>query len=344
MINKKILLRERKRHTTRHVVALSPGGEHHHPVTIVGSTPIQSWLGGGVHIQSWWGVPPSSLNGGYSHPVPIEAGTPIQAWQEVSPSSPNRGYPPSPNGGPPSSLDRVYPSNPDERGTPIQSQQVGTPSQVRTEGYPTNWCTLLYPWSWPGMGYPHPGPEMGYPPPRPLPEIWGPPPPPPPHHRQDGVLPPPSKCGLTHKVKILPFPDPSDADGNYTCDGITDWLQGADKMYAESARTAKIFQEAKQKGHMNLIMNPDTSEALETTYDRTANIKPYLLGSFGSAWGSMKVRKSLGKFRGGSSPSPRRGRQSLGGRLPNILIIISEKPYEIKESLVCRGRAPRAPS
>ena len=49
--------------------------------------------------------------------------------------------------------------------------------------------------------------------------------------------------------------------------------------------------------------------------------------------------------RGGSRTSPRRGRQSLGGgRLPNILIIFSEKPYEIKEILVCRGaRAGCAP-
>ena len=42
---------------------------------------------------------------------------------------------------------------------------------------------------------------------------------------------------------------------------------------------------------------------------------------------------------GGSRTSPRRGRQSLGGHLPNILIIFSEKPYEIKEILVCRGEA-----
>ena len=44
--------------------------------------------------------------------------------------------------------------------------------------------------------------------------------------------------------------------------------------------------------------------------------------------------------RGGSRTSPRRGRQSLGGRLPNILVIFSEKPYEIKEILVRRGGAP----
>ena len=42
-------------------------------------------------------------------------------------------------------------------------------------------------------------------------------------------------------------------------------------------------------------------------------------------------------FRGGSRTSPRRGRQYPGGRLPNILVIFSEKPYEIKEFLVRRG-------
>ena len=45
--------------------------------------------------------------------------------------------------------------------------------------------------------------------------------------------------------------------------------------------------------------------------------------------------------RGGSRTSPRRGRQSLGGRQPNILVIFSEKPYEIKEILVRRGGARR---
>ena len=43
------------------------------------------------------------------------------------------------------------------------------------------------------------------------------------------------------------------------------------------------------------------------------------------------------KARGGSRTSPRRERQSLGGRLPNILIIFSEKSYEIKEILVRGG-------
>ena len=53
------------------------------------------------------------------------------------------------------------------------------------------------------------------------------------------------------------------------------------------------------------------------------------------------IRAKSIAYRGGSRTSPRRGRQSLGGRLPNILIIFSEKPYEI---LVRRGaRAGCAP-
>ena len=51
----------------------------------------------------------------------------------------------------------------------------------------------------------------------------------------------------------------------------------------------------------------------------------------------MKHANDEEQSRGVSRTSPRRWRQSLGGRLPNILIIFSEKPYEIKEILVCGG-------
>ena len=47
--------------------------------------------------------------------------------------------------------------------------------------------------------------------------------------------------------------------------------------------------------------------------------------------------KDRGQIRGRSRTSSRRGRQSLGGDLPNILVIFSEKPYEIKEILVRKG-------
>ena len=60
---------------------------------------------------------------------------------------------------------------------------------------------------------------------------------------------------------------------------------------------------------------------------------------------SCSYEKSLIRItgRGGSRTSPRRGRQSPGGRLPNILILFSEKPYEIKEILVRSGGRPPTP-
>ena len=55
-------------------------------------------------------------------------------------------------------------------------------------------------------------------------------------------------------------------------------------------------------------------------------------------WGCHKVLA-----RGGSRTCRRRGRQPVKrGRQPNILYIFSEKPHDIKEILVCRGRAPGA--
>ena len=69
--NKKVLLRERKRHTARQVAALSPNllmgggshqvlmGEYPHPV-LMRVYPIQSQWGEGYLIQSQWG---------YYHPV-----------------------------------------------------------------------------------------------------------------------------------------------------------------------------------------------------------------------------------------------------------------------------------
>ena len=50
------------------------------------------------------------------------------------------------------------------------------------------------------------------------------------------------------------------------------------------------------------------------------------------------------QYRGGSRTSPKKGANPWGGRLPNILVIFSEKPYEIKEILVrWGGGAPGAP-
>ena len=92
--NKKVLLREHKRHTARRVASaryavLSNGG---------GGTP-SSHGGGGYPIQSWWGGTPSSPDWWW------EGGYPIQSWLGVlhlvltwgtlgtTPSRPGMGYP-----------------------------------------------------------------------------------------------------------------------------------------------------------------------------------------------------------------------------------------------------------
>ena len=112
---RKVLLRERKRHTAHHVAsaryaALSPGGG--------GPYPIQSWMGGGTPSQVWmggvthqvldegypipdldWGVPPCygtpHLNLGWGTPhLNLGWGTPLLAgWMKYTPVS-RMGYPP----------------------------------------------------------------------------------------------------------------------------------------------------------------------------------------------------------------------------------------------------------
>ena len=76
--NKKVLLRERKRHISsraesgRSADLSTGGGGYPHPVPMGGVYPIQSWLGGGYPIQSQLG--------GYPHPVPtggVPWGSPI---------------------------------------------------------------------------------------------------------------------------------------------------------------------------------------------------------------------------------------------------------------------------
>ena len=134
LFNKKVLLRERKRHTAHRVAsaryaALSngDGGYSRYPPT---------------PSRPGWGTPPRN---------PDLAGVPstIQTWL---------GHPPSP-------------SRPD----------WGTPP-------PTIQTWLEYPPSRPGIGYPQTCDGL---PPRP--DLWW-------------GTPPLSRCGLTHKVKILPYP------------------------------------------------------------------------------------------------------------------------------------------
>ena len=125
-LNKKVLLRERKRHTTRHVAstryaALCNGGE---------GTP-----GRGVpHLRSR-GVYPISGLGGY--PISGLGGTPSQVWGVLHLRF---------------------------GGAATPSQVGGTPSYPDLRwGYPLPRPEIGYPLIRPGMGYP-PRPEMGYPP------------------------------------------------------------------------------------------------------------------------------------------------------------------------------------
>ena len=67
--NKKVLLRERKRHTTRRVASarFADGGRGIPHAVMVGGYSIQSWWGG-YPIQSWWGGTPSSHCWGEGYP------------------------------------------------------------------------------------------------------------------------------------------------------------------------------------------------------------------------------------------------------------------------------------
>ena len=106
--NKRILLRERKRHTACHVAsgryaAVSPGGGE--------GTPIQSWAGGGTPIQSWIGGAPCSSGWEVPHPVLSWMGVPPSGLDARVPLCPDmlRGYSPVSKMGspPPASVDRL---------------------------------------------------------------------------------------------------------------------------------------------------------------------------------------------------------------------------------------------
>ena len=148
--NKKVLLRERKRHTARRVACnryadLSRGG-----------TPSQVWGGTPSHV--WAGVPNPMSGQGYpipcpgGYPIPCRGGTPSQV--QGVPHLRFGGYTiPCPGG---------YPI-PCLGGYPISILGVGYPDQT-WDGVPPP------PPARPGMGYPLPPPPlarrgMGYPPP-----------------------------------------------------------------------------------------------------------------------------------------------------------------------------------
>ena len=165
--NKKVLLRERKRHTARRVAsaryaALSHGGRGGgYPIQPwVWGYPIQSWLREGYpdvtppHPDMGWGTPHPDLGWGTKPPiqtwdwVPPSAGWGTPAWTwDGEPPHPDLGW-----GTPPS------PHNPD------LGFGIGYPA-ISWMGYPPG----------PGMGNPPsagwdtplPRPGMGYPPPPP---------------------------------------------------------------------------------------------------------------------------------------------------------------------------------
>ena len=91
--NKKVLLRERKRHTARHVASARY-------VTVRGGYPVPG-LGGVPHPRSRGGLPhprlggtPSQVQGGYLIPGP--GGTPSRPCQGGTPSLPSPGVYPIP--------------------------------------------------------------------------------------------------------------------------------------------------------------------------------------------------------------------------------------------------------
>ena len=106
LLNKKVLLRECKRHTAHRIASARY------------ATLSNGW--GGYPIQSWWwgvpGVPPSPSRPGwgypgYPHHPDLGWGTPTQTWEGVPPPPlrPGMGYPPQTWDGlpPPTSVDRL---------------------------------------------------------------------------------------------------------------------------------------------------------------------------------------------------------------------------------------------
>ena len=161
--NKKVRLRERKRHTARRVASahfadLSPDKGVPHPVLDRGYS-IQSWMGGGT---------PSSP--GYPHPGPhlvLDGGTPSSlGWG--TPSSPGQGVSPSsldggvPQGIPCPDLGWGYP-HPADGGTPIQTWGGVSPHpDLGTPCLDLGWGTSCPDLGW---GTPHLDMGQGTPPP-----------------------------------------------------------------------------------------------------------------------------------------------------------------------------------
>ena len=134
--NKKVLLRERKRHTARHIASTRYAALSN-PDLVGGGVPHPD-LVRGYPIQTWLGVPP--------HHPDLVGGTPGTPHPDLV-----RGVPhPDLVGGYPGYL----PHHPDLRwGTPHLDMGWGTPN--------LRWGTPHLDLGW---GTPLPRPEMGYPP------------------------------------------------------------------------------------------------------------------------------------------------------------------------------------
>ena len=144
MKNKKVLLRERKRHTARrvastHYAALS------NPDLVRGGYPIQTELGWGTlppemgYPLAWDGVPPPLEMGnprpgmgypprpGMGYPPKLGWGTPPDLGQGIPLPRPGMGYPPT------QTWDGVPPYLDLRWGTPYPDLRWGTPPKIWTD-------------------------------------------------------------------------------------------------------------------------------------------------------------------------------------------------------------------
>ena len=169
MVNKKVLLHERKRHTACCIAsARYVTGRGGYPIPGPGGYPVPG--PGGVHHPRSQGGTPSQVQGGT--PSQVQGGTPSQVWGVPHPD-----------------LVRGYPILTWLGGTPSWPGQ-GVPQSPRPDlGWvPPPPCLDL------GWGTPLARPEMGYSPG----QTWDGVPP----LDVTGVLPP--RCGLTNKLKTVP--------------------------------------------------------------------------------------------------------------------------------------------
>ena len=147
--NKKVLLRERKRHTAHRVASAR-------------------------YADLSWGGVPRLRSGGGGVPIPCPGGYPVPCPRGVTPSQVQR-VPNPMSGGLPHPRSRGYPI-PGPGGYPIPGPG-GTPSHFQGVPHPRVGGTQgTTPSSRPGRGPPHLRPEMGYPPPQHLDLVGVPPP------------------------------------------------------------------------------------------------------------------------------------------------------------------------